>query len=82
VSSRPFSAHGRGAVALLKVRRIALTDRVFQGLEARNFIDDVEEGDLWYFPAGIPHSIQGLNPDGCEFLLALTMAVFLRIAHF
>ena len=26
-------------------------------------------GDLWYFPAGIPHSIQGLNPDGCEFLL-------------
>jgi oxalate decarboxylase len=38
--------------------------------EGRNFIDDVEEGDLWYFPAGIPHSIQGLNPDGCEFLLA------------
>jgi oxalate decarboxylase len=26
-------------------------------------------GDLWYFPAGIPHSIQGLDPDGCEFLL-------------
>ena len=38
--------------------------------EGRNFIDDVEEGDLWYFPAGIPHSIQGLGPDGCEFLLA------------
>ena len=38
--------------------------------EGRNFIDDVEEGDLWYFPAGIPHSIQGLNPGGCEFLLA------------
>jgi oxalate decarboxylase len=35
----------------------------------RNFIDDVGVGDLWYFPAGIPHSIQGLNPDGCEFLL-------------
>jgi oxalate decarboxylase len=35
----------------------------------RNFIDDVSVGDLWYFPAGIPHSIQGLNPDGCEFLL-------------
>ncbi len=26
-------------------------------------------GDLWYFPSGIPHSIQGLGPDGCEFLL-------------
>src|SRR3981189_3045614 len=24
---------------------------------------------LWYFPSSIPHSIQGLNPDGCEFLL-------------
>ena len=35
----------------------------------QNFVDDVGVGDLWYFPAGIPHSIQGLNPDGCEFLL-------------
>jgi hypothetical protein len=26
-------------------------------------------GDLWYFGPGIPHSIQGLDPDGCEFLL-------------
>jgi oxalate decarboxylase len=33
------------------------------------FIDDVSEGDLWYFPAGYPHSIQGLGPDGCQFLL-------------
>ena len=32
-------------------------------------IDDVEAGDLWYFPAGFPHSLQGLGPDGCEFLL-------------
>lgn len=35
----------------------------------RNFVDDVSVGDLWYFPSGIPHSIQGLDPDGCEFLL-------------
>jgi oxalate decarboxylase len=34
----------------------------------RNFIDDVGVGDLWNFPAGIPHSLQGLE-DGCEFLL-------------
>jgi len=34
----------------------------------RNFIADVSTGDLWYFPAGIPHSIQGLE-EGCEFLL-------------
>src|SRR5258705_9117317 len=37
--------------------------------DGRNFVDDVGVGDLWYFPAGIPHSIQGLDPDGCEFLL-------------
>jgi oxalate decarboxylase len=34
----------------------------------RNFVDDVGVGDLWNFPAGIPHSIQGLE-EGCEFLL-------------
>lgn len=34
-----------------------------------NFVDEVDVGDLWYFPGGIPHSIQGLGPDGCEFLL-------------
>jgi oxalate decarboxylase len=37
--------------------------------EGRNFVDDVGVGDLWYFGPGIPHSIQGLGPDGCEFLL-------------
>jgi oxalate decarboxylase family bicupin protein len=36
--------------------------------EGRNFIDDIGPGDLWNFPAGIPHSIQGLE-QGCEFLL-------------
>ncbi|MGN7357998.1 oxalate decarboxylase family bicupin [Paenibacillus sp. SAF-054] len=34
----------------------------------RNFLADIGPGDLWYFPAGIPHSIQGLA-DGAEFLL-------------
>ncbi len=39
--------------------------------DGRTFADDVGEGDLWYFPSGIPHSIQGLEgpEDGCEFLL-------------
>jgi oxalate decarboxylase len=36
--------------------------------EGRLFIDDVGVGDLWYFPPGLPHSIQALA-DGCEFLL-------------
>jgi oxalate decarboxylase len=41
------------------------------------FIDDVSKGDLWFFPAGYPHSIQGLGPgDGCEFLLVFDQGMF------
>jgi oxalate decarboxylase len=40
------------------------------------FIDDVGKNDLWYFPAGYPHSIQGLGPDGCEFLLVFDEGMF------
>ena len=36
--------------------------------DGHNFVADVGVGDLWNFPAGIPHSIQGLE-EGCEFLL-------------
>lgn len=43
--------------------------------DGRNFVDDVGVGDLWYFPEGIPHSIQGLA-DGCEFLLAFDDGAF------
>jgi oxalate decarboxylase len=35
----------------------------------KSFVNDVKEGDLWLFPGGTPHSIQGLGPDGCKFLL-------------
>ena len=35
----------------------------------KSFVSDVGEGDLWLFPPGVPHSIQGLGPDGCQFLL-------------
>ena len=37
--------------------------------EGRGFVKDVGKNDLWFFPPGVPHSIQGLEPDGCEFLL-------------
>ncbi|ARW08282.1 oxalate decarboxylase family bicupin [Bacillus atrophaeus] len=43
--------------------RITLVDE-----KGRSFIDDVGERDLWYFPSGLPHSIQALD-EGCEFLL-------------
>lgn len=40
-----------------------------------NFIGDVSPGDLWNFPSGIPHSIQGLD-EGCEFLLVFDNGQF------
>ena len=43
--------------------------------DGRNFIEDVSEGDLWFFPAGIPHYIQGLK-EGCEFLLVFNNGHF------
>lgn len=39
-------------------------------------LDDITEGDLWFFPAGYPHSIQGLGPDGCQFLLVFDQGMF------
>ena len=52
------------AIMLYGTARITAID-----LEGKSFVADVKENDLWFFPSGIPHSIQGLNPDGCEFLL-------------
>lgn len=39
--------------------------------DGRSYIANVNPGDLWYFPPGIPHSLQatGDTPDGSEFLL-------------
>lgn len=44
--------------------------------EGGSFVDDVEEGDLWYFPSGHPHSLQGLAPNGTEFLLIFDSGMF------
>ena len=46
--------------------------------DGHTFIADVGEGDLWYFPGGIPHSIQGLasDVDGVEFLLVFDDGAF------
>jgi oxalate decarboxylase len=37
--------------------------------KGRGFVEDVNQGDLWLFPGGFPHSIQGVGDDGCQFLL-------------
>lgn len=46
--------------------------------EGRNFIADIGPGDLWYFPPGIPHTIQGLE-EGCEFLLVFDDGSFSEV---
>src|SRR5256884_7648297 len=52
------------AIMLYGMARITAIDR-----DGKSFVADVSKNDLWFFPSGIPHSIQGLNPDGCEFML-------------
>jgi oxalate decarboxylase len=58
------------AFMLLGRARITSVDQ-----EGHNYIADIGPGDLWYFPAGLPHSIQGLN-EGCEFLLVFDNGSF------
>jgi oxalate decarboxylase len=52
------------AIMLYGSARITAVDQ-----QGRSFVNDVNKGDLWLFPPGVPHSIQGLGPDGCKFLL-------------
>jgi oxalate decarboxylase family bicupin protein len=39
------------------------------------FVDDLGPGDVWFFPAGIPHSIQAFQ-SGVEFLLVFDSGDF------
>ncbi|KAJ8106051.1 hypothetical protein ONZ43_g7193 [Nemania bipapillata] len=43
--------------------------------DGASFVDDVTAGDVWFFPAGIPHSLQALD-EGCEFLLVFNSGAF------
>jgi oxalate decarboxylase len=52
------------AIMLYGTARITAID-----WEGKSFVADTGVGDMWYFPTGIPHSIQGLKPDGAKFLL-------------
>src|SRR5882762_1687552 len=55
---------GEWAIMLYGTARITAIDA-----DGKSFVADVKKNDLWYFPSGIPHSIQGLGPDGTEFML-------------
>lgn len=43
---------------------------------------DFGPGDVWFFPRGFGHSIQGLGPDGCTFILAFDNGFFSDYATF
>jgi oxalate decarboxylase len=59
-----WHVEGEWAIMLYGNARITAVDQ-----QGRSFVSDVGVGDLWLFPKGVPHSIQGLGPDGCRFLL-------------
>lgn len=63
---RELHWHAAGEWSLMLSGNARLTALDDNGL---SYVNDIKAGDLWYFPAGNPHSIQGLGPDGCEFLL-------------
>ncbi|CAL1716148.1 unnamed protein product [Somion occarium] len=45
--------------------------------DGQNFLATVGPGDLWYFPAGIPHSLQATaDGEGSEFLLVFDSGDF------
>ncbi|KAI0533944.1 oxalate decarboxylase family bicupin [Xylaria digitata] len=43
--------------------------------DGASFVDDVTAGDVWFFPPGVPHSLQALE-EGCEFLLVFDSGDF------
>jgi oxalate decarboxylase len=45
-------------------------------------IVDFGPGDVWYFPRGYGHSIQGLGPDGCTFILIFDNGSFSEYGTF
>jgi oxalate decarboxylase len=62
---------GEWAIILYGNARITAIDQ-----DGKSFVADVKQNDLWFFPSGIPHSIQGLEPDGTEFMLVFDDGAF------
>lgn len=45
-------------------------------------VNDFEPGDLWYFPRGHGHSIQGIGNEPCHFILVFDNGAFSEFATF
>lgn len=50
--------------------------------EGQYEINEFKEGDIWYFPRGHGHSIEGLGPDGTTFMLVFDNGAFSEFATF
>lgn len=50
--------------------------------QGRSEIADFGRGDVWYFPRGHGHSIQGLGPGDCSFVLVFDNGYFSEFSTF
>jgi oxalate decarboxylase len=50
--------------------------------QAHSEIVDFDAGDVWYFPRGHGHSIQGLGPGDCQFVLVFDNGYFSEFGTF
>ena len=67
---RELHWHQTAEWALMTEGKCRVTTLSRDGLPS---VEDVFAGDLWFFPTGLPHSLQGLGPDGAEFVLAAAL---------
>ena len=63
---RELHWHQTGEWAIMTEGKCRVTTLSREGMPS---VEDVFKEDLWFFPAGLPHSLQGLGPDGAEFVI-------------
>ncbi|QRV73697.1 oxalate decarboxylase [Ceratobasidium sp. AG-Ba] len=75
VDDMPIATTMAGVNMRLKAGAIRI---VVVNSDGQNYNAKVYPGDLWNFPPGIPHVLQGLDDvaDGCEFLLVFDQGDF------
>jgi oxalate decarboxylase len=52
------------------------------GPDGETAVDDFGPGDIWYFPKGHPHSLQGLGPGDTHFVLVFDDGYFSEYGTF
>ena len=69
---RELHWHTAGEWSLILNGSVRLTAMNENG---ESFVDDLNAGDVWFFPAGVPHAIQA-SDQGTEFLLVFDDGAF------